>query len=55
MKIIKWFCETGFARCVHKGKIEVEDDASNEEIEELVRDEVFQEINWGWNEVSDNA
>ena len=52
---IKWVCETGFANCVHEGEIEVDDDATDEEIDELVRDEVFQEIEWGWVKVEEDG
>lgn len=48
MRKIKWSLETGFAGCVHKGEFEVDDNATDEEIEELAREEVFNCINWNW-------
>ena len=34
MKTIKWHCNTGFAGCKHKGEIEVDDDATEKEIDD---------------------
>lgn len=49
--LIKWALETGFAGGIHEGEIEVDDNASDEEIEELVRNEAFNEIDWSWERV----
>ena len=51
MRRIHWLCETGFAGERHEGKIDVEDNATDEEIEEIVREEVFNYISWGWEEM----
>jgi hypothetical protein len=48
MKIIKWQLYTGFANCMHEGEIEVEDTATDEEIDNYVREEAFQYIEWNW-------
>lgn len=49
MKTIKWRCETGFAGCVHTGEVEVDDNASEAEIDDYVREEIFNLIEWSWN------
>lgn len=46
--LIEWTLSTGFAGCEHYGTIEVDDDATEEEIDEMVRDEVFSCIDWGY-------
>lgn len=51
MKTIKWHCGTGFADCVHTGEFEIDDSASEAEIEDGVREEVFNLIEWSWNVV----
>lgn len=50
MRLIKWFCDTGFHGCDRRGEIEVEDGATNGDIDDLVREEVFNFISWGWDE-----
>lgn len=51
--IIKWTCETGYANCTHEGEVEVDDNATDEEIDEIVREEVFEYIGWGWEKVGE--
>lgn len=46
--IIEWHCETGFANCGIEDTVEVDDDATDEEIDEIVQEEVFNYISWGW-------
>ena len=48
MKKIKWICETGFAGCIHQGEFEVEDDTTEEEINEMVLDDICNYVNWSW-------
>lgn len=48
MRKIKWLVETGFAGCEHAGEFEVDDDATEEEIDDMVRDEMFNHISWSW-------
>lgn len=47
-KTIKWMLETGFAGDVHSGEFEVPGDATDDEIEEMAKDEAFNVINWSW-------
>lgn len=51
--LIEWSVETGFAGETYKGEIEVDDNATDEEIDELVREEVFNVIEWGWERKDD--
>ena len=48
MKRVNWVCETGFANAVHSDYFDVEDDTSEEEINEMVSDAAFNYINIGW-------
>ena len=48
MKEIKWILNTGFAGCEHKGIVKVEDDATEDEIDDIVKEEAFRHINWCW-------
>jgi len=48
MRIIEWLLETGYAGVIHEGEIEVEDNATDDEIDAMVREEAFDCIEWGW-------
>lgn len=48
MKKIKWYINTGFATASHKGEWEVEDDVTDEELNDMLRDEVSSNIDAGW-------
>lgn len=50
MKKIHWYLHTGFAGCTHDGEIEVADDATTDEIEEMAKEEALNHITWGWRE-----
>ena len=50
MRIIKWHFETGMQGSRQSGEIEVDDDATDEQIEDAVREEVFNIVSWGWTE-----
>lgn len=50
MRTIKWYVEMGLLGCRKEGEFEVEDDFSDQDIEEAARDEVFNVIGWGWEE-----
>ena len=50
-KIIEVTVSLGLVGCVRTGTIEVEDDASEDEIEETARDALFELITWSWREV----
>lgn len=51
---IKWWLGTGYVGCDHDGVIEVDDDADDEDIDDLVRSEVYENISWGWEETKDD-
>lgn len=53
MKKIKWYLNTGFAGCTHSGEFEVDEKTTQEEIEEMARDEAFNCIDWGWEETNE--
>lgn len=48
MKRIRVYVTTGFVGCGREEIIEVEDDCSDEEIEEFAREVMFSMIEWGW-------
>lgn len=47
---IEWWIEMSIQGCARSGEIEFEDDATDEEIEEMVKEEVFNTVSWGWSE-----
>jgi hypothetical protein len=54
MREIHWFIEMSLEGCERSGVLMVEDNATDAEIEEEVRDEVFDKITWGWAEKGDD-
>jgi len=48
MKKIEWYYTTGYAGEIHQDTFEVDDSATDEEIDEIVREQVFNYIDWGW-------
>lgn len=46
--IVKWCCETGFAGCDIEDEIEMDDDATDEQIDEEVREAMFNHISYCW-------
>jgi hypothetical protein len=50
MRIIEWNLETSMQGADWSGEIEVDDDATDTQIDELVREEVFNIVSWGWTE-----
>jgi hypothetical protein len=50
VRIIEWHLETSTQGCGRSDTVEVEDSATDEEIDEIVREEVFNFISWGWAE-----
>lgn len=48
MKKIKWWLETGIAGEIREDEFCVKDDVSEEEIEEMAKQEVFNCISWGY-------
>ena len=54
MRKIKAYLETGFVVCRFEEEFEVEDDATQQQIEEEAREAIFNSIDWGWHEVLDS-
>jgi hypothetical protein len=50
MRTIEWHLETSMQGAEWSGEIEVEDGATDAEIDSEVREEVFNIISWGWSE-----
>ena len=50
MRTIEWSVEMNIQGANVKGTIEVEDGATEEEIDEAVKDVVFNYVSWGWHE-----
>lgn len=48
MKTIRWHLHIGLTGCDRGGEIEVADNATDEEIDEEIRDAVFEHIEWHW-------
>lgn len=56
MKKIKLWVETGFVGATHEEIIEVDDDTTEEEIDEIALEFLHNCIEYGWsNEVEENA
>lgn len=53
MRTIRWVLETGIAGCDIEDEFEVDDDTTNEEIDEIAKDTAFNNIGWSWYEVID--
>ena len=51
MRKIKLWIETGFVNCDYEKIIKVDDDATEEEIEEEARLFLAEHISYGWDEV----
>lgn len=47
MKVL-WHVEMGLQGCEMTGECEVDDDATDEEIEAVVREDVFNFVSWTW-------
>lgn len=54
MRKIKVYLETGFAGCRIEEEFEVEDDATDAQLEEQAREAIFDRVDWGWYEVLDS-
>lgn len=50
MRTIEWHIETTLQGADWSGEIEVEDNATDEDIDAEVREEVFNIVSWGWTE-----
>lgn len=51
---IKWHLSNGLVGCNREGVVEVEEDCSATEIDEMVREEIDNVIEWGWAKEDDN-
>ncbi len=52
MRTIEWTISTGFVGAEHKGEFEVPDDTDDEEIDEIIREEVWEYIHFSWEDIS---
>ena len=50
MRTIKCTVETGFANAIHEFEVEVEDNVTDSEIDEIVWEEACNYISIGWTE-----
>lgn len=50
MRTIKWHLDIGLANGDREDEVEVEDNATDEQIDAIVREEVFNFIEWSWTE-----
>jgi hypothetical protein len=55
MRKIECVLETGYVGGTRKGVIEVEDDATDSEIDEAVNDWAHKYLSWGWSEAPADA
>jgi hypothetical protein len=53
VKKIKWWVEMDLVGCEYSGEIEVGADDTDEQIEEVVRDYVFNHVSWGWSNLDE--
>lgn len=51
MRKIRAYLHTDLAGCTIEDEFEVDDNASNDEIEEIAKDAMFYHIDWGWEEI----
>lgn len=54
MRKIRAYLETGFAGCAIEEEFEVDDNATDSEIEEQAREVIFDCVDWGWHEMTDS-
>lgn len=54
MRKIKAYLDAGFAGCRIEEEFEVEDDATDAQVEEQAREAIFDRVDWGWHEVLDS-
>lgn len=50
MRTIKWRISIGLVGCHKEGEFEVEENVSEDEIEQIAREEAFECIDWNWEE-----
>ena len=54
VKKVKWYLDTFCSRCRREGEFEVNYDATQEEIEELVKEEGSYYVSWSWKIVKED-
>jgi len=54
MRTIEWKLCTGYVGATHEGSFEVEDDATDKEIDDMVQEEVWSHIEINWYEKKEN-
>lgn len=54
MRRIQYYAETPWAACKRAAVLEVEDNATEAEVEEAVRDAFFNEFNYSWAELAED-
>lgn len=52
MRKIHWNLKTGLLNCTYEGTFDVKNDATDEEIENIVFQEVCNRIDWTWAEIN---
>ena len=50
MRTISVYLSIGYSGAEREDTLEIDDDASEDQIEEMVRDWAYDYINWGWQE-----
>jgi hypothetical protein len=50
VRTIEWKVSVGVAGCEQEGTIEVDDDATEEDIDAAVSDDMFNVVSWSWKE-----
>lgn len=53
MRTIKLWVDTGYYGADYEEVIEVEDDCAEEDLEEMARELMFENIKFGWTEIDD--
>ncbi|WP_187275061.1 hypothetical protein [Methylobacterium sp. WL120] len=53
MIVVQWWIDTGFPTASHSGEWEVEDDTTDAELEEMLRDEIANHIESGFRRETD--
>lgn len=51
MRTIRYYIAMGIQGCEYEDTFEVEDDATDQQIEDAARDAAFDHIDWGFEEV----
>ncbi len=49
-RVILWSSDLGYSGCHHKGEFEVDEDTTDEEIQEIVIEQLFNRISVDWQE-----